>query len=275
MSLAQRSLKDTEVSPHLLEAVEDLSGLWFRLEVEDEVILDQLLTLGRSSEYSDSLGVEMREMVTFCRSIAKRYRDSEQFPCDNMSIRSVSHVSAILNPGAVSPITQHTSVPNLPVLASSSSQISLTRLPKIPLPNFNGDIFQWPSFRDKFLVMLDQRPHLSNIDKLHYLLGCLKGPAADAVRGIPPSGDIYKLIWTGLESRFDESHLVAGSVVDTLLNTPPSTTESLSELNRFMLAFSESVSVLESLAIPNLGGFILFPLASRCLPSSCRILFEM
>lgn len=64
------------------------------------------------------------------------------------------------------------------------------------------------------------------------------------------------------------------SVVELLLTTPPSTSESLSELNRFMLAFCESVSVLESLAIPNLGDFILFSLASRCLPTSCRTLFE-
>uniref|UniRef100_A0A2S2NNC8 Integrase catalytic domain-containing protein n=1 Tax=Schizaphis graminum TaxID=13262 RepID=A0A2S2NNC8_SCHGA len=273
MSLAERSMKDPEESPHLLEAVEDLDNLWSKFEVEDEAILDHLLSLERSSEYSSKLSAEMRELVTFCRSVARRYRESEQ-SSSNMSVHSGSHVSVMSNKDATIPAVQQTTVPDITLPTVSSSQVSISRLPEIPLPSFDGDIFQWPSFRDKFSIMVDQRPTLSNIDKLHYLLGCLRGSAMDAIRSIPPSGHTYKLIWSSLESRFDKPRLVAGSVVESLLSTPPSTTESLAELNRFMVAFSESVSVLESLAIPNLGDFILFSLASRCLPTSCRTLFE-
>ncbi|CAI6354007.1 unnamed protein product [Macrosiphum euphorbiae] len=270
MTLAERSMKDPEVSPHLLEAVEDLDSLWSKFEVEDEAVLEHLFALDRSSEYKVDLGTEMREIVTYCRSVAKRYRESEQCS-SNTSVRSGSHAS--LDPVGTSSEKHQASVLDVPPIENKSGPVARTRLPEIPLPSFDGDIFQWPSFRDTFLDMVDSTT-LPNIDKLHHLLSCLKGVAADAIRSIPPSGHTYKLIWSSLESRFDKPRLLAGSVVELLLTTPPSTSESLSELNRFMLAFCESVSVLESLAIPNLGDFILFSLASRCLPTSCRTLFE-
>lgn len=68
--------------------------------------------------------------------------------------------------------------------------------------------------------------------------------------------------------------MVASSLVEKLLNTPLSSQESLMSLNKFMSTFDEGVSVLKSLRVPDLGDFILFMLASRCLPSSCRTLFE-
>jgi len=41
-----------------------------------------------------------------------------------------------------------------------------------------------------------------------------------------------------------------------------------------MSVFGEGISVLAALQVPDLGDFILFSLASRCLSSSCRTLFE-
>lgn len=41
-----------------------------------------------------------------------------------------------------------------------------------------------------------------------------------------------------------------------------------------MSVFGEGISVLTALQVPDLGDFILFSLASRCLSSSCRTLFE-
>lgn len=268
--LAKNSIDKPELSHHLLEAVGDLDDLWSKFSIEDDAVLDQLIDLGRASEYSHDLSIEMRTIITFSKSVANRYRSIN-------SGRSNGSVDS-----AVSPLPEHSKkdidVPSILNVENSSAIISnhppIVRLPEIPLPTFNGDIFQWPSFRDRFLAMVDQRPQLSNIDKIHYLMGCIKGAAADAVRGIPLSGDTYKLIWSTLVSRFDKPRLIAGSVVETLLKAGMLTSESLSELHKFMVAFDESISVLDSLKIPNLGDFILFSLASRCLPLSSRTLFE-
>lgn len=50
--------------------------------------------------------------------------------------------------------------------------------------------------------------------------------------------------------------------------------ESLTELIQFISIFDENLSVLRSMNIPDLGDFILFTLASRCLPVNSRSEFE-
>ncbi|XP_050064833.1 uncharacterized protein LOC126553757 [Aphis gossypii] len=52
------------------------------------------------------------------------------------------------------------------------------------------------------------------------------------------------------------------------------TQESLNDLNTFVGTFSESLSLLDALKIPDTGSFILFSIAFRCLPVSTRKLFE-
>ena len=99
---------------------------------------------------------------------------------------------------------------------------SLSRLPDIPLPTFEGDYRSWPNFRDRFSTLVDTRSNLSNIDKMYYLVGCLKGAAADAV------------------DRFNRPRLVVTSFVDKLLRSSAMTQKSLNDLNTFVGMFSES-----------------------------------
>lgn len=68
--------------------------------------------------------------------------------------------------------------------------------------------------------------------------------------------------------------MVATSLIDKLFNTSVSTLESLHDLNAFVLTFDESIYLLNSLNIPDLGSFILFSMAFRCLPLFSRKLFE-
>jgi hypothetical protein len=148
------------------------------------------------------------------------------------------------------------------------------RLPEIPLPEFNGDFRLWPIFRDRFREQVESRD-ISNIDKMYYLIGCLKGDAADALRGIPVStADNYVLAWSVLFERFYRPRLVATSLVDKLLNSPVMSHESLSDLHNFVSKFNENISLLEALNVPNIGSFILFTVALRRLPVATRKLFE-
>lgn len=63
---------------------------------------------------------------------------------------------------------------------------------------------------------MDNCPKLSNMDKIYYLIGCLKGSAAEAVQGIPVSADNYALMWSTLSSRFNRPRLVATLLVENL-----------------------------------------------------------
>lgn len=94
------------------------------------------------------------------------------------------------------------------------------------------------------------------------------------ISGIPVSGTTFDLTWSALTSRFDNSRLIAGSLVDKLLQVPVLSVDNPPELNKFMAVFGESVSVFTSLQVLDLGDFVLFSLASRCLSISCRTSFE-
>jgi len=97
---------------------------------------------------------------------------------------------------------------------------SFARLPEIPLPTYDGDLRDWITFRDSFTTLLNKFPNLSDIDKMYYLVGSLKGVAAEAVRGIgiPLSSDNYNLVWSTLTDRFNRPRLVSTSLVNNLLN---------------------------------------------------------
>lgn len=265
-ALAQRTAEDNTLASQLLFAVQDLDTIWEEFIMEDNIVIDMMCELGVQAEYSGDLVVEVRDRVMFTRSIVNRYEASA-----DESVRVASP-----HKGSVHQDTRYT--PGSAPFASGVKEIPMavvpSRLPEIPLPNFDGNIYMWPAFRDRFLAMVDGREQLSNIDKVYYLLGCLKGNAAEVVRGIPVSADTYKLMWSTLESRYDKPRMVANSLVEKFLNAPSLAQESLASLNKFMSTFDEGVSVLKSLHVPNLGDFMLFTLASRCLPSSCRTLFE-
>ncbi|XP_062542201.1 uncharacterized protein LOC134210189 [Armigeres subalbatus] len=48
------------------------------------------------------------------------------------------------------------------------------RLPQIKLQSFNGDIDEWLSFRDLFTSLIHWKPDLPEVEKFHYLKGCLQ-----------------------------------------------------------------------------------------------------
>jgi len=122
--------------------------------------------------------------------------------------------------------------------------------------------------------MVDRDPDISDINKFYYLTGCLRDKALEAIAGITVCADNYALAWSTLSARFGRPRLVASSLIDKLLSAPKSSNETLLELNNFLLVFDEGVSVLNSMNLPNLGDFILFSVASRCLPSYTIKLFE-
>lgn len=57
--------------------------------------------------------------------------------------------------------------------SASSTSIPSSRLPEIPLPIYDGDFHQWPTFRDQFRVNVDSRS-IPKADKMYYLVSCLR-----------------------------------------------------------------------------------------------------
>lgn len=242
-NLALRTKSEPTVVPEFLANVTDLEGFWAQFKVEDDTVLDCLVESDQLENYSPDLVSEVRALINECKAIS-----------DQLSPQVFNKMN-----GA------HSGSPSVgsPGLPNNDPQRPHSRLPEISLPRFDGEFNYWPTFRDRFTTLVDSRPFLSDIEKMYYLIGCLHGPAADVIRRIPVSADNYNVAWSTLSSRFNRPRLVASSLVDKILRASAVNQESLSELNNFLSTFSESLSLLNALKVPDMGSFLLFTIAFR------------
>ena len=75
------------------------------------------------------------------------------------------------------------------------------RLPKLQLPNFDGNILKWPEFWDVFESSVDKQ-NISKVSKFSYLRSVLRGSALVVISGITLSNDNYDLAVALLKEKF-------------------------------------------------------------------------
>ena len=73
-----------------------------------------------------------------------------------------------------------TSSPGVP-LSNSNVRNQKVMLPKIQLPNFDGNIVNWQTIWDQFESAVDTQTCLSLIDKFSYLKSLLISTASDCI----------------------------------------------------------------------------------------------
>jgi len=147
-------------------------------------------------------------------------------------------------------------------------------LPKIELPNFDGRIINWRSFRDTFVSLVHNNECVSDIERFHYLLSCPSDSAFSVAKSVPLSAANYIIAWQALTDRFENQRLLATAHVDQLFAFTPITHESLHSLTSFVNTFNENIAALKALGVIDLAGFLLFYIGSRVLDSNTSQLFE-
>jgi len=144
----------------------------------------------------------------------------------------------------------------------------------IELPNFDGNLVEWCSFRDTFLSLVHNNTKIRNLKRFHYLLMCATGSARTVVNSVPLSAANYDIAWAAMIEWCDNQRLLATAHLDKLFAFRPITAESLSSLLTFVNVFQENIAAIEALGVTDLAGFILFFIGSRVLDSATRHLFE-
>lgn len=134
-------------------------------------------------------------------------------------------IQARLQPGT-------TNVVRIPDNQSSISTQS--RLPKITIPQFNGDRQQWESFKDLYRSLIHSDPTLKDVDKLYYLKTLVSGEALTAIQTIPITGDSYATAWSTLETRYGNKYLLVQSHLISLKRLRHLKEESLTELQKLI-----------------------------------------
>jgi len=65
-------------------------------------------------------------------------------------------------------------------------------LPSVPAPVFDGNIQNWPPFKDSFDAMFHNNKGLAEVQKLHYFKACMCESAGEIIKSFPITGDNYQ-----------------------------------------------------------------------------------
>ncbi|XP_059056091.1 uncharacterized protein LOC131849970 [Achroia grisella] len=84
-----------------------------------------------------------------------------------------------------------------------------SKLPKMELAKFNGDVLKWHPFWDQFSSNVDSR-NISEVDKLLYLQSVLEGEAKRAIEGLDMTNKNYQIAVSTLKERYGKP----GTIID-------------------------------------------------------------
>ncbi|XP_062558161.1 uncharacterized protein LOC134223040 [Armigeres subalbatus] len=102
----------------------------------------------------------------------------------------------------------------------ASTIVDHVRLPQIQLQTFNGDIDEWLSFRDLFTSLIHWKVDLPEVEKLHYLKGCLQVEPKALIDPLPITKANYQVAWDLLLKRYNNSKQLRKRQIQALFKLP-------------------------------------------------------
>ena len=145
-------------------------------------------------------------------------------------------------------------------------------LPKINIKPFGGDPLEWLTFWDSFSAAIDKNLELSDVEKMNYLNGTLKGEAARAISGLPLTEDNYRKTTELLKERFGKTQNLTNAYMESLskIHAPSSDTKNLRE---FYDTCEANIRGLETLGVMTESyGSLLIPILLKKIPEDIRCL---
>ena len=132
-------------------------------------------------------------------------------------------------------------------MSSNSSTVqNVSRLPKLILPTFDGNLLYWQSFWDSYRAAVHDNPSLSDIQKFNYLRARLRGVASRSIAGFPLTNANYQRSIELLQERFSQSHRIINANMEPTLNLPNPSTQ-LVRLQQFYDTLETHIRGLEAL----------------------------
>jgi len=222
--------------------------------------LDKLVTtFNNEQQHVLSVLAEANEIDQFTE-VDEDVTESMQSTCDKINV-------------IVANLKSNSSIPNSHNNKSQASIQSLI-LPRIEIPKFDGNIIEWCSFRDMFISLVHNNEHYTDIERFHYLLCYLLGPALTIVKAVPLAAENYSIAWNALKDRYDNKRLLVTAHIEKLFAFAPLTKESPASLSLFVNTFRENASAIQALGVSDFAGFLLFYIGSRVIDPMTRRLFE-
>ncbi|KAI5725624.1 hypothetical protein M8J77_003545 [Diaphorina citri] len=158
--------------------------------------------------------------------------------------------------------------------ATPEPQASKIKLPTIVVPNFDGNISEFPSWISLFNELVHNSTVLTPIQKFSYLKSYLSGSALKCIETITFTPANYTLAYKSLQDRYSKKRTLASSLMNKLLEFKPLKNDSIHGLRSFLDNFYVIVESIKSLTIINLDEFMLVHLALRVLDQTSSMEFE-
>ncbi|XP_070169577.1 uncharacterized protein [Polyergus mexicanus] len=132
-------------------------------------------------------------------------------------------------------------------LHADASAFSLSHLPPIKLPPFDGNYDEWEQFRDRFTTLIRENSDLNNFARMHFLSSCLKGSALDCIANISITAANFEIAWKALTSRYDDKKRSINKHLSKLLGLSSISRESATEMQTLYDKASIAMASLKAL----------------------------
>lgn len=114
-----------------------------------------------------------------------------------------------------------------------------SKLPKLELPKFSGNVLKWTEFWDRFHSNIDSQ-NLRSADKLAYLQASLEGEALATVQGLDSTNENYSIAVQLLKERYGkkglvlDAHYMALTTMKRAAATPKDCLDTFNDIERHL-----------------------------------------
>ena len=149
-----------------------------------------------------------------------------------------------------------------------------SKLPKLKLKRFNGEVTQWQTFWDTYKSAIHSDMSMNIITKFSYLRDLLEGSAAAAIAGLTTTEANYESAIDLLQKRFGDSQVIINGHHDALLKIAPlHSSKDIKELRNLHDKVEVHVRGLQSLnVLTSAYGSLLIPVLLGKIPEDIRLL---
>ena len=157
---------------------------------------------------------------------------------------------------------------------SASFPSTMTKLPKLDLKPFDGNLLEWISFHDMFDSAVHQNCNVPKVQKLVYLKSLLRGEAARQIQSLVLSDSNYDTAWKLLHDRYQNEREILFTVLKRLFSQHM--TPSASGVRQLIDVTKECIRSLEILQLTpdkSTEAIILYSIVTK-LDNQSRELWE-
>lgn len=257
-----------------------------KLKINIAEALEDETKVGTTRAFAEPLLQKVGSFETAHAQIMSKITDSEQleelYQQHEIFLEDVAFVKDKLSlppfkVPATAPITDQSNTLNdgFNTTRTSTHTGMFTRLPKLDMPIFNGNLAEWSSYYDMFRSSIDENESLLPVHRFQYLKSTLKGDPLTLIKNLPLTDANYQIAIQLLRERYEHKRLILTHHIEAILNLPSLASMSHDKVSPFISSINEHVEALRAQGEPvEDWSPVLAVILSNKLDTSIRSKFE-